>query len=84
MRGPAFSDHYEGSLRPLRAPFERIPRAEALESSVRMMLIVVPPKRVDLCCASSSDANQCTFKHSSRNRPLKDSIVALSSACRGG
>src|SRR5437762_1287064 len=26
----------------------------------------------------SKSANQCTFRHSSRNRPLNDSIVALS------
>jgi hypothetical protein len=48
LRGPGFSDHYKGESAAVVSTLSGFPRAEALERSVRMMLIVVPPKRIDL------------------------------------
>src|SRR5260221_7008507 len=49
LRGPGFSDRYEGEFaaRCHRSPGVFI-GAQPLESSVRMVLIVVPSKRIDL------------------------------------
>ena len=51
------------------------PRAETLDRSVKTMLIVIPPKRIDLLLGISDG---CEPVHVHTLLPLNDSMAALS------
>ena len=50
---------------------------------MRAAVIIVEPPASMMWWASASEVNGCTFKHSSRNHPLHDSIQAFSTGLPG-